>query len=68
VATFTITQSSAPYYTVLIEFADQAFEQLLISIKTGAQLNAQFQDYADIYESEWAPPVVDEVPLEEEQG
>jgi len=65
VATFTITQSSVPYYTVLIEFAVQAFEQLLISAKTGAQLDAQLQDYADAYESEWVPPVVVENPANE---
>jgi hypothetical protein len=65
VATFTITQSSVPYYTVLIEFAAQAFQQLLISVKTGALLDAQFQDYADAYENEWVPLVVDEDPANE---
>lgn len=64
-ATFTITQSSVPYYAVLIEFAAQAFEQLLISVKTGALLDAQLQDYADAYENEWAPPVVEEAPADE---
>lgn len=64
-ATFTITQSSVPYYTVLIEFAAQAFQQLLISFKTGALLNAQLQDYADAYESEWVLPVVVENPANE---
>jgi hypothetical protein len=52
-ATVTIIQSAAPYYTVLVEFAGQQFNQTLVSAKTGAALTKQIQDYADEYEAAW---------------
>jgi hypothetical protein len=63
-ANYTILWAAAPYYTVRVEFGDQLFEQPLISVKTGAPLAAQFQAYADAYESAWEPadtfPVADD--------
>jgi hypothetical protein len=52
-ANYTIPWAAAPYYTVRVEFGEQAFEQMLVSIKTGAELEAQFQAYADQYETDW---------------
>lgn len=60
--TCTILADSAPYYTVRIEFGEQTFDQTLISVNTGAELVAQFQAYADQYESDWnamQPPPAD---------
>jgi hypothetical protein len=53
-ATYTTLSAAAPYYTVRIEFGDQEFRQILTSVKTGAQLAAQFQAYADQYEADWS--------------
>ena len=67
-ATYTILAAGAPYYTVRVEFGDQAFEQTLVSAKTGAQLDAQFQAYADQYELDWnaMQPAPEPEPLDPE--
>jgi hypothetical protein len=52
-ATVTIIQSAAPYYTVRVEFADQQFDQTLVSVQAGEALIAQLQAYADEYEAAW---------------
>lgn len=52
-ASATILNSSAPYYTILVEFGEQQFEQTVICLKTGAQLTTFLQGYADKYESDW---------------
>jgi hypothetical protein len=52
-ATVTIIESAAPYYTVLVEFAEQQFGQTLISAESGPALAAQLQAYADDYEAAW---------------
>ena len=53
-ATVATLYAGPPYYGVRVAFADQQFDQLLISDKTGAELDAQLQAYADEYEQEWA--------------
>lgn len=52
-ATYTILSSSAPYYTVRIEFDEHEFDQQIFSAKTGAALNTMLQAYADSYAAEW---------------
>lgn len=53
-ATFTILETSAPYYTISVEFLDNSFNQIIISNNTGDELTTQLQSYADEYEGEWA--------------
>jgi hypothetical protein len=52
-ATYTILSANAPYYTVLVEFGEQSFEQTLVSVKENEELGNQFQEYANTYETEW---------------
>jgi hypothetical protein len=63
-ATFTITDSSPPYHTLRIEFADQQFDQQVISTKEGDDLNTFLQSYADQYEADWLalPPPEEPTP------
>ena len=56
-ATYTISESTPPYYRVTVEFGGQAFEQQIVSSKTGGALGDQLQAYADAYEAEWYAPV-----------
>jgi hypothetical protein len=49
----TILATNGEYLTVLVEFADQAFEQVIITDKVGAALDTELQAYADKYESDW---------------
>ena len=52
-ATFSLVNSSAPYYTIIVYFQDQEFQQTIVSDKTGSALEAQFAAYADQYEQDW---------------
>lgn len=54
-AQFEIITDEAPYYSVKVTFADQAFIQQLVSVKTGQALADQLQAYADEYEAAWVP-------------
>lgn len=61
-ATFEIIETNKPYYRIRVEFQGNQFEQTIVSLKTGAALTAQLQDYADQYEADWmAAPVEGEV-------
>ena len=44
---------SCPYYTVRVEFADQQFDQTIVSDAVGDDLVAQLQVYADEYQDAW---------------
>lgn len=52
-AQVTILSNAAPYLQIEVAFADQKFEQTLVSTKTGKALTDQLQAYADAYEAEW---------------
>jgi hypothetical protein len=52
-ATAIIIKSSAPYYTVRVEFGNNVFEQQIVSLKTGAALKKQVDSYATDYERNW---------------
>lgn len=52
-AAYEILSRQDPYFMVRVLFADQAFEQLLITSKTGTTLDAFLKSYADAYETEW---------------
>ena len=52
-ATCTVLLESQPYYTVRVEFADQQFDQILVSGEIGESLVAQLQAYADEYRDAW---------------
>lgn len=52
-ATYEIVSRQDPYFQVRVLFAELIFEQLLISMKTGAALDTMLQSYADDYETEW---------------
>jgi len=52
-ATYEIVSSQGPYHEVRVLFADQAFDQLLVTSKTGTALDTMLQSYADNYETEW---------------
>jgi hypothetical protein len=58
-AQYAIVSNAAPYLQIEVAFADQMFEQVLVSSKTGQALADQLQAYADAYESEWVPPITD---------
>jgi hypothetical protein len=49
----TIIATNGEYLTVLVEFADQVFEQVVVTDKTGDTLEAQLQGYANDYEAAW---------------
>jgi hypothetical protein len=49
----TILATNGEYLTVLVEFADQTFEQVIVTDKTGDALEAQLQGYANDYETAW---------------
>lgn len=48
-----IISEAAPYLQIEVAFADQKFEQALVSNKTGQALTDQLQAYADAYEADW---------------
>jgi hypothetical protein len=52
-AAYEIVSRQDPYFTVRVLFAELVFEQLLVSIKTGAALDASLKSYADAYEADW---------------
>jgi hypothetical protein len=49
----TILATNGEYLTVLVEFADHAFEQVIVTDKTGDALETQLQGYANDYEAAW---------------
>lgn len=52
-ATYDVLSKQGSYLTVRVLFADKAFEQLLITSKTGTTLDAFLKSYANAYETEW---------------
>jgi hypothetical protein len=52
-ATYDVLSKQGSYLTVRVLFADQAFEQLLVTSKTGTALDASLKSYADAYETDW---------------
>ena len=56
-----ILSNASPYLQVQVLFAEQVFTQTLVSSKTGQALADQIQAYADAYESEWVPPITNQV-------
>jgi hypothetical protein len=58
-ATFTILNDSAPYYTIRVEFGPYSFDQMIISSLTGPALDAFLQSYADEYEEAYVAPLAD---------
>lgn len=52
-ATYKVLSSSAPYYTILVQFDDQEFTQTIVSAKTGAALNKQIEEYVVDYEQQF---------------
>jgi hypothetical protein len=60
-AQYTIVSNAAPYLQIEVAFADQMFEQVLVSSKTGKALADQLQAYADAYEDEWTAAPTDNV-------
>lgn len=63
-ATYDVLSAQDPYLTVRVIFAEQAFEQLLVTMKSGAALNTLLQAYADMYESDWLALEVAPTPVE----
>ena len=47
-ATYRVTEENGDYTTVVVEFADQSFEQTVLLTK-----KADLQAYADAYEADW---------------
>jgi len=52
-AAYEIVSRQDPYFMVRVLFAELVFEQLLVSMKTGAALETMLKNYADNYETEW---------------
>ena len=52
-ATYEIVSSQGLYHEVRVLFADQAFDQLLVTSKTGTALEALLESYASEYETAW---------------
>lgn len=52
-AAYEIVSRQDSYFMVRVLFAELMFDQLLISMKTGAALDTMFQSYADAYETDW---------------
>jgi hypothetical protein len=52
-AAYEIISRQDPYFIVRVLFADLVFDQLLVSMKTGAALNASLKSYADAYEADY---------------
>jgi hypothetical protein len=48
-----------------VSFADQVFEQSIVSKLVGDELMAQLQTYADDYEAGWLEPEVEQVVVDE---
>jgi hypothetical protein len=64
-ATFTLTKIDPYYYILKVTFNGLEFSQEIYSEKTGDELTAEMQAYADAYQSEYVSPV-DELPVEED--
>lgn len=50
-ASATILNNAAPYYTIRVSCSFGEFDQTIVSDKTGKDLDAVLQSYADDYES-----------------
>jgi hypothetical protein len=60
-ANFTLTKIDPYYYILNVSFNGLEFSQEIYSEKTGDELTADMQAYADAYESEYVPPLVEDL-------
>jgi hypothetical protein len=60
-ANFTLTKIDPYYYILKITFNALEFSQEIYSEKTGDELIAEMQAYADAYESKYVPSLVEDL-------
>lgn len=55
---FTQKAGAETYVNLDVVVGDHVFNQTIVTKKTGPELDAQLQAYADDYESAWVAPVL----------